>query len=173
MTKYGADAVRVFLIASSQLEVPKRFDENAIREIAAGAFMTLKNVYSGSFAQYANFGWAPSALDPTPESRQVIDRWMLSRLTSVERDVDALLTAYDATAAARKLLSFLVDDVSNWYVRLNRRRFWKTDSADNRAAFATLHEVLVVFCRLLAPLAPFASDWIHRALTGKSVHLAD
>ncbi|HEY7566313.1 MAG TPA: DUF5915 domain-containing protein, partial [Gemmatimonadaceae bacterium] len=82
-------------------------------------------------------------------------------------------TEYDATAAARRLMTFLVDDVSNWYVRLNRRRFWKTDSDDNRAAFATLHEVLVVFCRLLAPLAPFMPDWIHRALTGTSVHLAD
>jgi isoleucyl-tRNA synthetase len=173
MTKYGADAVRVFLIASSQLEVPKRFDENEIREIAAGAFLTLKNVYSGSFAQYANFGWEPSSADPAPETRPVMDRWMLSRLTSVERDVDALLTAYDSTSAARKLMTFLVDDVSNWYVRLNRRRFWKTDSDDNRSAFATLHEVLTVFCRLLAPIAPFVSDWIYRALTGKSVHLAD
>jgi isoleucyl-tRNA synthetase len=84
-----------------------------------------------------------------------------------------MLTTYDATGAARHLMTFLVNDVSNWYVRLNRRRFWKTDSDDNRAAFATLYEVLVVFTRLLAPIAPFAPDWIHRALTGKSVHLAD
>ena len=173
MAHYGADAVRVFLLASSQLDLPRRFDENAIRDIAVGSFLTLKNVYSGSFAQYANFGWEPSAADPPPNARPVIDRWMLSRLTTIERDVDALLTAYDATTAARRLMTFLVDDVSNWYVRLNRRRFWKTDSDDNRAAFATLHEVLVVFCRLLAPIAPFAPEWIHRALTGKSVHLAD
>ncbi|MGH7712244.1 MAG: class I tRNA ligase family protein, partial [Gemmatimonadaceae bacterium] len=173
MTKHGADAVRVFLIASSQLDLPRRFDENAIREIAAGAFLTLKNVYSGSFAQYANYGWEPSNADPAPSERPLIDRWMLSRLTSTERAIDALLTAYDATGAARRLMTFLVDDVSNWYVRLNRRRFWKTDSDDNRAAFATLHEVLVVFCRLLAPMAPFVSEWIHRGLTGKSVHLAD
>jgi isoleucyl-tRNA synthetase len=98
---------------------------------------------------------------------------MLSRLTTTERAVDAMLTAYDATGAARRLMAFLVDDVSNWYVRLNRRRFWKTEEDDNRAAFATLHEVLVVFCRLLAPIAPFVSDWIHRGLTSKSVHLAD
>jgi isoleucyl-tRNA synthetase len=173
ITRHGADAVRVFLVASSQLDLPRRFDESAIRDIATGPFLTLKNVYSGSFAQYANFGWAPSSADPPPQQRPVIDRWMLSRLTSTESDVDALLTAYDATAAARRLLSFLVDDVSNWYVRLNRRRFWKTDGQDNRAAFATLYEVLVVFCRLLAPIAPFAPEWIHRALTGKSVHLAD
>lgn len=171
--KYGADAVRFFLVASSQLDLPRRFDENAIREIATGGFLTLKNVYSGSFAQYANYGWAPGSADPPPASRPIIDRWMLSRLTSTERAVDALFTKYDATGAARRLMTFLVDDVSNWYVRLNRRRFWKTESEDNRAAFATLYEVLVVFSRLLAPLAPFVSDWIHRALTGKSVHLAD
>ncbi|MGQ0640322.1 MAG: isoleucine--tRNA ligase [Gemmatimonadaceae bacterium] len=173
ITRHGADAVRVFLLASSQLDLPRRFDENAIREIATGAFLTLKNVYSGSFAQYANFGWAPSNADPPPHTRPLIDRWMLSRLTTTERAVDAMLTAYDATGATRRLMTFLVDDVSNWYVRLNRRRFWKTDSPDNRAAFATLYEVLVVFTRLLAPIAPFASEWIHRALTGKSVHLAD
>ncbi len=172
IAKYGADAVRFFLVASSQLDLPRRFDENAIREIAAGGFLTLKNVYSGSFAQYANYGWEPSDADPPPHQRPLIDRWMLSRLTSTERAVDALFSAYDATAAARRLMTFLVDDVSNWYVRLNRRRFWKTDSDDNRAAFATLHEVLVVFSRLLAPLAPFMSDWIHRGLTGTSVHLA-
>jgi isoleucyl-tRNA synthetase len=173
ITRHGADAVRVFLLASSQLDLPRRFDEGAIRDIAAGAFLTLKNVYSGSFAQYANFGWQPSAADPTAEKRPLIDRWMLSRLTTVEREVNAMLTTYDATGAARHLMTFLVNDVSNWYVRLNRRRFWKTDSDDNRAAFATLYEVLVVFTRLLAPIAPFAPDWIHRALTGKSVHLAD
>ncbi|HJU73819.1 MAG TPA: class I tRNA ligase family protein, partial [Gemmatimonadaceae bacterium] len=171
--RHGADAVRLFLLSASQLDLPRRFDEAAIREIAAGVFLTLKNVYSGSFAQYANFGWEPSAQDPPPDERPIIDRWMLSRLTSTERTVDALLTAYDATAAARKLVAFLVDDVSNWYVRLNRRRFWKTEDADNRAAFATLHEVLRVYARLLAPLAPFVTDWIHRALTGASVHLAD
>ncbi len=173
IARYGADAVRLFLISSSQLDLPRRFDENAIRDIAAGVFLTLKNVYSGSFAQYANYGWAPSRDDPRPSDRPLIDRWMLSRLTSTERAVDALLTSYDATAAARRLMAFLVVDVSNWYVRLNRRRFWKTDSDDNRAAFATLHEVLVVYCRLLAPLAPFISEWIHRALAGTSVHLAD
>jgi isoleucyl-tRNA synthetase len=171
--RHGADAVRLFLIASSQLDLPRRFDENAIRELAAGFLLTLKNVYSGSFAQYANFGWTPGGDDPAPAARPLIDRWMLSRLTSMEREVDALLTDFDATAAARRLMAFLVDDVSNWYVRLNRRRFWKTDGPDNRAAFATLYEVLTVFSRLLAPFAPFVSDWVHRGLTGSSVHLAD
>ena len=83
-----------------------------------------------------------------------------------------MLERYDATLAARAVMDFFVDDVSNWYVRVNRHRFYDVDGADNRAAFATLHEVLVVTCRLLAPFAPFITDWVHRELTGDSVHLA-
>ena len=104
--------------------------------------------------------------------RPAIDRWILSRLATVEREADASLQNYDATVSARMIMSFFVDDVSNWYVRLNRGRFYDVDSDDNRAAFATLHEVLVVTCRLLAPFAPFVSDWVHEELTGESVHLA-
>jgi len=105
-------------------------------------------------------------------ARPVIDRWMISRLASVERAVDAALLAYDATTASRAIIDFVDDEVANWYVRLNRARFYDVDTDDNRAAFATLHEVLVSVCRLLAPIAPFVSDWIHRELTGESVHLA-
>ncbi len=170
--RHGADAVRLFLIASSQVWVPRRFDESMIREMAGRFFLTLKNVYSGIFAQYANFGWSPGAVDPARADRPVVDRWMLSRLATVEREVDEKLEHFDATAAARALMDFVVDDVSNWYVRLNRARFYDVDTSDSRAAFATLHEVLVVVTRLLAPFAPFVSDWIHRELTGSSVHLA-
>jgi isoleucyl-tRNA synthetase len=170
--KYGADAVRLFLISSSQVWKPRAFDEAQIREGVTQFLVTLKNVYSGMFALYANFGWEPSALDPAPADRPAIDRWMLSRLATVEADVDSLLLAFDATAAARTLMGFVVDDVSNWYVRRSRARFYEVTSPDNRAAFATLHEVLVVTARLLAPLAPFLSDWLHRELTGASVHLA-
>jgi isoleucyl-tRNA synthetase len=170
--KYGADAVRLFLVSSSQVWKPRAFDEAQIREGVTQFLVTLKNIYSGMFALYANFGWEPSALDPAPKARPAIDRWMLSRLTTVEREVDALLETFDATAAAKTLMSFVVDDVSNWYVRRTRSRFYEVTSDDNRAAFATLHEVLVVSSRLLAPLAPFLSDWLHRELTGTSVHLA-
>jgi isoleucyl-tRNA synthetase len=160
-------------VAASQLDVPRRFDENAIRETTARFLVTLKNVYSGIFAQYANFGWEPSAQDPSPEARPLIDRWVLSRARSVEREADRLLAQYDATAAARLIQSFVVDDVSNWYVRANRHRFFDVATDDSRAAFATLREALIVSCRLLAPMAPFVSDLIHRELTGESVHLAD
>src|SRR4030095_16721181 len=93
-------------------------------------------------------------------------------LTTVERSADEALMDYDATAAVRALLEFVDEDVANWYVRQSRKRFYDVDTADNRAAFATLHEVLVVVCRLLAPFAPFVTDWLHRELTGESVHLA-
>jgi len=173
LERHGADAVRLFLVASSQVWVPRRFDENAIREIAGRFLLTFRNVYNGIFAQYANFGWTPSDRDPAVADRAPLDRWILSRLTRVEREVDAFLTNYDATSAARRVMLFMDDDVSKWYVRLSRARFYEVETDDNRAAFATLHEVLSVTCRLLAPFAPFITDAVHRALTGTSVHLAD
>jgi isoleucyl-tRNA synthetase len=172
LERHGADTVRLFLVASSKVWVPRRFDESAIREAAGRFLRTLKNVYSGMFAQYANFGWAPSEQDPPPAARPVLDRWILSRLTAVEDAVDSQLRAFDATAAAQTIIQFVDDDVANWYVRLTRSRFYDVESDDNRAAFATLHEVLAVTCRLLAPICPFLTDWMHRELTGDSVHLA-
>jgi len=172
MAKHGADAVRLFLVSSAQVHLPRNFDEQQIRDGAGRFLVTLKNTYSGIFAQYANFGWAPSAADPAVADRPAIDRWVLSRLSAVEAEADRLLTAFDPTAAARAVMAFVTDDVSNWYVRVNRARFYEVDTADSRAAFATLHECLVVTSRLLAPFAPFISDVIHRALSGTSVHLA-
>jgi isoleucyl-tRNA synthetase len=172
LARHGADAVRLFLMASSQVWVPRRFDESVIRETAGRFLVTLRNVYSGIFAQYANFGWAPSATDPAVADRPVLDRWVLSRLAAVEAEVDAALEHFDATAAARVLMEFVTEDVANWYVRLTRARYYEVDGAENRAAFATLREVLTVTCRLLAPFAPYVADWIHHELTGESVHLA-
>jgi len=170
--RHGVDAIRLFFVAASNVWVERRFDERVLVEQAGRFLRTFKNVYSGIFAQYANFGWSPSEQDPPLSARPVIDRWMISRLASVERRVDEALEAYDATAASRAIIEFVDDDVANWYVRLNRGRFYDVDGEDNRAAFATLHEVLVSVCRLLAPIAPFVTDWIHRELTGESVHLA-
>jgi isoleucyl-tRNA synthetase len=172
LERHGADATRLFLVSSSKVWEERRFDEAVIRQGAGRFLITLRNIYSGMFAQYANFGWSPSDQDPAPAERPVLDRWVLSRLASVERAVDEAMTAYDATAASRALIEFVDDDVANWYVRQSRKRFYDVDTADSRAAFATLHEVLVVTCRLLAPIAPFVTDWMHRELTGESVHLA-
>jgi isoleucyl-tRNA synthetase len=173
LQRHGADAVRLFLVASSQVWVPRRFDENAIRETAGRFLLTFRNVYNGIFAQYANFGWSPGDADPKVADRPALDRWILSRLARTEREADQHLTNFDATLAARRVMQFMDEDVSKWYVRLSRSRFYEVNTDDNRAAFATLHEVLAVTCRLLAPFAPFMTDAVHRALTGTSVHLAD
>jgi isoleucyl-tRNA synthetase len=170
--RHGVDATRLFLVSSSKVWEERRFDEAIIRQGAGRFLLTLRSIYSGIFAQYANFGWSPSEADPAPADRLVLDRWILSRLATVERRVDELMLAYDATAATRTIIEFVDDDVANWYVRQSRKRFYDVDGAENRAAFATLHEVLVVVCRLLAPIAPFLTDWMHRELTGDSVHLA-
>ena len=170
--RYGADAVRLFLTTSSQIWTPRRFDEAGIRDTAGRFLLTFKNVYTGIFAEYANFGWAPSDRDPSPENRPLIDRWVLSRLASVEREADEFLGRYEATNAAKAVMTFFDEDVSKWYVRQSRHRFYEVEGEDNRAAFATLHEILAVTCRLLAPFAPFITDWVHRELTRGSVHLA-
>jgi len=170
--RYGADAVRLFLTTSSQIWTPRRFDEAGIRDTAGRFLLTFKNVYTGIFAEYANFGWRPTENDPAPADRPLLDRWVLSRLASVEREADEMLGRFEATNAAKAVMNFFDEDVSKWYVRQSRHRFYDVQEQDNRAAFATLLEVLTVTCRLLAPFAPFITDWVHRELTGGSVHLA-
>ena len=173
--RHGVDAVRLFLVSTSKVWEERRFDEAVIRQGAGRFLRTLKNIYSGMFANYANFGWSPSDGDPAPVDRPVMDRWILSRLATVEQRADALMLDYDPFAASRAVMDFVDDDLANWYVRQSRARFWAADNVftdDNNAAFATLHEVLVVVCRLLAPFAPFVTDLLHRELVGTSVHLA-
>ena len=171
MERHGADAVRLFFVTSSQLWVPKNFDESVIRDGAGRFLITLRNLYHGAFAQYANFGWTPSDRDPAVASRPALDRWILARLSAVVAEADAMMDRFDATGAARTVMQFVDEDVSKWYVRLAKRRFYDVDSDDNRAAFRTLYDVLLTSCRLLAPFAPYVTDWIHRELTGESVHL--
>ncbi len=167
--EYGADTVRLYLLASSQVWLPKRFDRSTIKDVAGKFFNALKNTYV-FFAGYAG-EWRPDAA-PAAAERLLVDRWLLSRLDATVDAVNAAWSGYDATAGVRALMEFVVDDVSQWYVRANRARFWAVDSVADPAALATLHEALVAVSRLLAPAAPFVSDWLHRALSGTSVHLA-
>ena len=178
MGKYGADALRWYFIAVSPPWIPKRFDENGIQEIIRKFFTTLINVYS-FFVLYANIDKFKGSeeqihLDKRPE----IDRWILSRLYSVAETARKHLDDYEITKAARSLSDYMIDDVSNWYVRRNRRRFWKSESGkDKLAAYQTLYEVLMVFSKLIAPIAPFISEEIYLNLKQKyepeSVHLSD
>ncbi len=168
--QFGADAVRIYLMAGSQVWLEKRFDPDAVREGAAGFLNRLRHTYD-FFALYAE-DWTPPASAPPMDRRPVADRWILSRLDGLVVAVRDAWAGYDPTAGVRAIIDFCDNDLSNWYVRVNRPRFWAPDAAADPAALATLHEVLGTVCRLLAPAAPFLSDAIHRRLTGASVHLA-
>lgn len=166
IARHGADTARLYLLMSSQVWQPKRFDEAQIAETAGGFLNTLRNTWQ-FFALYAE-----PVSDDAEATLTLADRWILGRLDATVRSVRAALDGYDVTTGVRALADFVIDDVSNWYVRLNRARFWAADGNVDVAAVRTLHEVLGTTSRLLAPAAPFVSDWIHRALEGSSVHLA-
>jgi isoleucyl-tRNA synthetase len=174
INEHGADAIRWYLITSSNPWLPKRYDSEGLREAARKYFDTLLNTYK-FFTLYANVeDWVPSDLDAAPADRPLIDRWLLSRLNSVVRDIRAELDAYQITPAYRMLSDFLNEELSNWYVRRNRSRFWGNASeADSRAAFRTLWDALRTVALLGAPATPFTADWIHGALTNQTVHLQD
>ncbi|HEX6913070.1 MAG TPA: isoleucine--tRNA ligase [Longimicrobium sp.] len=171
IARFGADTIRWYLLSSSNPWLPKRFDPEGVKEVQRKTFDTLRQTYR-FFALYANLeGW--TADGAAPAERSVLDRWLLSRLASVTAEATADLEGYNLTHAVRAIADFVVDDLSNWYVRRSRDRFWgSADTADTQAAFATLHQALVTVSRLMAPFAPFLPDWLHRALNGQSVHLA-
>lgn len=173
--QFGADPVRWFYYTSAPAGENYRTSPEALREVVRQFFMTLWNVYS-FFVTYANIdGFVPSGEGVVPlAERSVLDRWLLSRLAEVVESVDQSLDGYDVTSAARPVQGF-VDELSNWYVRRSRRRFWKSaDDRDKLSAYQTLYEVLVTLSRLLAPFAPFFAEALHRNLrAGESVHLAD
>ena len=168
--KYGADAVRLYLLTSSQVWLPKRFDERALADVAGSVLEKLRHTYN-LFQLYAE-DWRREDGAPPLAARPLGDRWLHSRLSRTVRAVREAWEGYDVTAGTRAIVAFVVDDLSNWWVRLNRARFWVPGGAADPAALATLHDVLAITARLLAPAAPFLADAIHRALTGTSVHLA-
>jgi isoleucyl-tRNA synthetase len=165
--EFGADTVRFYLLASSQVWLPKRFDKRQIPQVTGDFFRALRNSYE-FFRLYA--GTVEQV--PPVASRPDIDRWVLQRLAETTAAVTGAWDSYQPTAGVQALRDFVVDDLSNWYVRVSRDRFWATDGTADAAAVSTLKECLETVARLLAPAAPFASDWLHRALTGKSVHVA-
>jgi isoleucyl-tRNA synthetase len=180
ISQYGADAVRWYLIASSPPWKPKLFDVEGIAEVQRKFFGTLLNTYA-FFALYANIdGFNHSEPDIAVSERPDIDQWILSLLnTTVTQYVEAM-DGYDPTRAARLVSDFTIEQLSNWYVRRNRRRFWKGEAgADKTAAYQTLFECLAAITKMMAPFGPFLSDEIYRALmlrTGResfaSVHIA-
>ena len=172
--QYGADVVRWFLIVSSPPWKPKLFDEDAIGEVQRKLFSTLLNTYS-FFALYANIdGFTHTEEDVPISERADIDRWILSLLDTTAADYLNAMEAYDPTRAARLVSDFAIEQLSNWYVRRNRRRFWKSElSSDKIAAYQTLFECLTGIVKMMAPIAPFVSDELYRYLmeaTGRENH---
>ena len=174
--KYGSDAVRFYMMTNSEPWDNLKFDPEGIDEVRRKLFGTLYNTYS-FFALYANVdGWEP-ALSATTSSQQEkpeIDRWILSRVNSLIKAVDKELNDFDPTRAGRLIDQFVNDDLSNWYVRLNRKRFWGKDmSDDKRSAYETLYTCLMTVAKLLSPFAPFYTDQLYKDLGGQcdSVHL--
>ncbi len=169
--KYGADALRWYLYSINQPGLPKRFDEKGMRDVMNRLFRMLWNSYS-FFTTYAAIDGWDSTVTRKP-SKDILDRWILSELQVLIREVDESLSAYDLYSPTAKIESF-VDDLSNWYIRRNRKRFWKNENdSDKDDAYATLYEVLVTLSKLMAPFTPFISEEIYRNLTdGESVHLA-
>ena len=178
--KYGADATRWYMISNAQPWDNLKFDLSGIEEVSRKFFGTLYNTYS-FFALYANidqFKW--SSAEVPLEKRPEIDRWVLSELNTLIHLVDTDYATYEPTNATRKIMEFVDENLSNWYVRLCRRRFWKGEmSEDKLAAYQTLYTCLNVVSRLMAPVAPFFADWLYRNLQEgalekgpESVHLA-
>ena len=178
LNTYGADPVRWYMLTNSSPWENLKFDPDGVDEIRRKFFGTLYNTYS-FFALYANVdGYEPNKAgkaDFKGKEFTEIDRWILSCLNSLVQDVTAYYEAYEPTKAGRAISDFVQENLSNWYVRLNRKRFWGGGmSDDKRAAYDTLYTCLVTVAQLMAPNAPFYADRLYRDLTGsdESVHLS-
>lgn len=172
--KYGADATRWYLLYASPAWSPTRFDEDGLIEIQSKFFGTLRNVYNFFVLYSNNDGIDPSALSPDYAKRPELDRWILSKFNRLVKEVKEEMDVYDHMKSVRKIQEFLIEDLSNWYIRRARRRFWEEELTESKqSVYATTYEVLVGVARLIAPFAPFIADEIYMNLTGEeSVHLA-
>ncbi|AKL94066.1 isoleucyl-tRNA synthetase IleS [Clostridium aceticum] len=173
--KYGADALRWYLLHVSPAWTPTRFDIEGLKEVQSKFFTTIENVYA-FFTLYANTDEInPKDFFIEYKERPELDRWILSKYNSLVKEVRSDMEVYDLTKAVRKIQEFVNEDLSNWYIRRARRRFWATElTKDKKAVYNTTFEILVGISKLVAPFAPFLSDEMHEKLTGElSVHLAD
>ncbi|MFZ9187717.1 MAG: DUF5915 domain-containing protein, partial [Algoriphagus sp.] len=181
LKEYGPDALRWYLLSNANPWDNLKFNLDGVTEVQRRFFGTLQNTYN-FFALYANldaFIYRAEKAIPVQE-RAELDQWILSKLQSLILEVEVAMDGYDATKATRAIQNFTVDQLSNWYVRLARKRFWRGDmQADKQAAYETLYECLFTLSQLMSSFAPFYADWLYKNLTeagetGKaSVHLTD
>ena len=174
MSKYGADTIRWYMLYASPVWTPLKFDEEGVKEIYSKYISTLKNTYS-FFQMYANADHVdPREYNIPVSEREDIDRWLISKLNKLVRDVTNAFEEYDLNRVTRLVIPFLNDDLSNWYIRSTRRRFWESELTNSKkAVYLTTYEVLETLCRLCAPITPYITEEIYKNLTGEeSVHLA-
>ena len=175
MEEYGADTVRFYMLNISPVWTPLKFDVDGLKEVYSKYISTFKNAYS-FFEMYANADHVdPREYDIPVEKRDLIDRWLISKLNKLVRDVNAAFAEYDLNKVAKLIVPFLNDDLSNWYIRSNRRRFWDSELTESKkCVYLTMYEALVTLCKLCAPITPFLTEEIYQKLTNEtSVHLAD
>ncbi|MEO5645270.1 MAG: isoleucine--tRNA ligase [Bacteroidia bacterium] len=175
LEKYGADATRWYMVTNASPWDNLKFDTEGIVQSQRGFLGTLYNTY-GFFALYANIdNFEFDEKNPVPVSERIeLDRWLISRLNSLVKFVTARLDDYDPTPAARAIESFVDEHLSNWYVRLSRRRFWKGEmTRDKQAAYETLYECLDTVAQLMSPFAPFFAEWLYANLKQGAVNNAE
>jgi isoleucyl-tRNA synthetase len=172
---YGADSVRFYLMNIGPVWTPIKFDHKALDEVVSKFYNTLKNTYT-FFELYANTDNVdPRTYDVKYEELDEIDKWLLSKYNTLVKNVTDSYEEYDLNKVVKYLITFLNDDLSNWYIRRNRRRFWGSElDTSKKAVYKTTYDVLIGFLKLVAPIAPFITDDIYTKLTNEeSIHLSD
>lgn len=172
--QYGADVLRWYLLYVSPPWVPTRFDVEGLKEVQSKFFGTIKNVYN-FFVLYANTDEInPREFYVEPKDRAELDRWILSKFNRLKQEVEQDLAVFEVTKVVRNIQDFVNEDLSNWYIRRSRRRFWETGLTDDKkSVYNTTYEILVELSQMIAPFAPYLSEEMYRNLTGNlSVHLS-
>ncbi|MCM1370986.1 MAG: isoleucine--tRNA ligase [Clostridium sp.] len=170
---YGADTIRFYLPYASPVWTPIKFDEEGLKEIYSKYISTFKNTYS-FFEMYANAdNIDPRNYEIPVIDRDITDKWLISKLNKVIKNVTDAYNEYDLTKVTKYIIEFLNDDLSNWYIRSNRRRFWESELTDSKkSVYLTTYETILTLTKLTAPITPYISEEIYRCLTGnESVHL--
>ena len=172
MNKYGADATRFYMLHASPVWTPLKFDEDGIKEIQSKTFNTLKNTYT-FFQMYANAdNLDPREFNVSYDNLEEIDKWLLSKYNKLVKNVTDAMEEYDLNKACKELNVFLNEDLSNWYIRRNRRRFWASELDNSKkAVYQTTYQVLVGIVKLMAPIVPFVTDEIYSMIPGISENI--